>query len=71
VGHPIIIIIVELLGLISVPTNSTTIPLRWMGLPNKKGAGATAGVAGRTGGDFFSTGARATLFYLSVPFFYF
>jgi hypothetical protein len=46
--------------LISIPTISTTIPLGWMGLPNKKGAGATAGVAGRTGGDFFSTSAHAT-----------
>ena len=38
-----------------------TIPLGWMSLRNKKGAGATAGTAGRTGGDFFlPTGACAT-----------
>jgi hypothetical protein len=37
-----------------------TIQLGWMGSLNEKGAGATAGAAGRTGGDFFSTGARAT-----------
>ena len=30
------------------------------GLAKRKGAGATVGAAGRTGGDFFSTGARAT-----------
>ncbi len=35
--------------LISVPTISMTIPLGWMGSPNEKGAGATAGAAGRTG----------------------
>ena len=32
--------------LISVPTISTTIPHGWMGSPNKKGAGATAGATG-------------------------
>jgi hypothetical protein len=34
-----------------------TIPLGWMGSPNKKGAGATVGAAT---GDFFSAGAGAS-----------